>query len=125
MRLFEAFSSERTLTSQRAPPFFKMLRRLLLQASITRRTSSAYFSPQAVQPSLPALPFKCCLSSFSSSSTQIPNNSFIERLEENANPHPQTTTTVSIDRSGLHNPPGTSASPLYKYFLQQVLTLSF
>uniref|UniRef100_A0A2N9IDT4 Protein arginine methyltransferase NDUFAF7 n=1 Tax=Fagus sylvatica TaxID=28930 RepID=A0A2N9IDT4_FAGSY len=84
-----------------------MLRRLLLQApSSCRRVSNAYYSATPLVPSLSTTRL------FSSSSSQIPNSSFVEHLEDNANqsisPPPA---TVSIDRSGLYNPPEHSHEP--------------
>lgn len=93
-----------------------MLRRLVLRASsIARPASTAYFSPHLRPPSSPALLLKCPFSSTS----QIPNASFVGHSEDNADQSnsPQATATISVDRSGLYNPPGTAASPpLISYF---------
>ena len=100
-----------------------MLRLLLLQASIARRTSSACLYPHLAKPSSPALLLKRCLSS---SSPQIPNGSFVEQLEDNTNQTtPQATATISIDRSGLCNPPGVTASPIYFVFCNTFLFVLF
>ncbi|GAV69810.1 Methyltransf_28 domain-containing protein [Cephalotus follicularis] len=78
-----------------------MLRRLLQQASTPRRL----FSPQSSPPL-----FKKCshFSSSFSSKSQNPNSHFVEHLEDQPN---QPTSTISIDRSALYNPPEHSHEP--------------
>ncbi|KAF3450072.1 hypothetical protein FNV43_RR06151 [Rhamnella rubrinervis] len=93
-----------------------MLRLLLLQASVNRRTSSACLYPHLAKLSSPALLLTRCLSS---SSPQIPNGSYVEHLDNKDNhldnndnqTTPQATATISIDRSGLCNPPEHSHGP--------------
>ena len=73
----------------------KMLRKLLLQQTPTaRRFLSA-------QTKTATLLNRCSAFSYSSSSSQseIPQSNSIEQLED------QPTNTISIDRSGLYNPP--------------------
>ncbi|KAM3363878.1 protein arginine methyltransferase NDUFAF7, mitochondrial [Capsicum galapagoense] len=79
----------------------KMLRRLVLQAS-TQRCSLFGASSS----------LSWCRQSSSSSSSQSPNSNFVEHLEDNepASPTPPSA-AISIDRSGLHNPPQHSHEP--------------
>ncbi|GLT35397.1 hypothetical protein SLA2020_098540 [Shorea laevis] len=73
-----------------------MLGRLLRQAPAALR-----FAESAI----PALS-RCSLRSYSSSTeSQVPNSTFVEHLEDKA------ATTISIDRSGLYNPPEHSHEP--------------
>ncbi|PON59472.1 Alpha-ketoglutarate-dependent dioxygenase [Parasponia andersonii] len=91
-----------------------MLRRLVQQASIRRHISNSYYFNShlsAPSSSPPSLVRKCCLSSSSSSSTQIPNSSFVEQLDEANQTGPEASATISIDRSGLYNPPEHSHEP--------------
>lgn len=81
-----------------------MLRRVLQQASIPRRVSHAFFAPR-LSYSSPFLLRKC-----SSSSSEIPRSSFVEHLDDTNQTTPQPAATISVDRSGLYNPPGTSSS---------------
>lgn len=89
----------------------EMLRRLLLQSATSyRRPSNAcYFAPQLSAPVSPRPAPSRSITRFfsSSSSSQIPNTSFVEHVEDNGN---QTTSpptaAISVDRSGLYNPPG-------------------
>ncbi|KAA8530314.1 hypothetical protein F0562_005023 [Nyssa sinensis] len=80
-----------------------MLRRLLVQVSTQHL---CLFRPSAYS-------FRQCSSS-SSSSSQIPDSSFVEHLED-LNQSNETTTQasakISIDRSGLYNPPEHSHEP--------------
>ncbi|XP_050271469.1 uncharacterized protein LOC126715082 isoform X1 [Quercus robur] len=81
-----------------------MLRRLLLQAPTScRRLSNANrYSAPSHSPRFFS----------SSSSSQSPNSSFIEHLEDNANHSTSPpSATVSVDRSGLYNPPEHSHEP--------------
>ncbi|KAK3015296.1 hypothetical protein RJ639_006934 [Escallonia herrerae] len=78
-----------------------MLRRILAQASTHRRRIFA-----------PASSRQC---SSSPSSSQIPQSTFVEHLEDNPNlpdePTPNPSAKLSVDRSGLYNPPGHSHEP--------------
>lgn len=82
-----------------------MLRKLLFQqASTARRLLSA----QSIAPLLN----KCSVCSYSSSSrSEIPQTNSIEQIED------QPTKTISIDRSGLYNPPGNFLSFSLSMFL--------
>ncbi|KAK9925136.1 hypothetical protein M0R45_033473 [Rubus argutus] len=87
-----------------------MLRRILLHASTTRRLPTGHVNPPSSSPLLHTRPLSSSFSS--SSSSQIPHSPFVEHLEDNPD---QTTikpsTTISIDRSGLCNPPEHSHEP--------------
>ncbi|KAI8533856.1 hypothetical protein RHMOL_Rhmol10G0042100 [Rhododendron molle] len=77
-----------------------MLRRLLLQASATRRR--CLFTPHS------SSLFQQRSSSSSSSSTshsQIETTSTSAEHVEDSNPSPQPSSSISVDRSGLYNPP--------------------
>ncbi|KAK4603951.1 hypothetical protein RGQ29_012458 [Quercus rubra] len=81
-----------------------MLRRLLLQAPTScRRLSNAYrYSAPSHSPRFFS----------SSSSSQSPNSSFIEHVEDNANHSTSPpSATISVDRSGLYNTPEHSHEP--------------
>ncbi|XP_062106699.1 uncharacterized protein LOC133818032 [Humulus lupulus] len=82
-----------------------MLRRVLQQASIRRHIAKSYYlAPHLSSPSLDP---KC----FFSSSSQIPNSSFVEQLEDANQTTSQPSATLSIDRSGLYTPPEHSHEP--------------
>ncbi|EXB30121.1 Thioredoxin H2-2 [Morus notabilis] len=72
-----------------------LLRRVLRRASI----SNALFAPRFSFSS--SLLRKCPLSS----SSEIPRNSFVEQWDDPNQTIPQPTATISVDRSGLCNPP--------------------
>ncbi|KAK9271769.1 hypothetical protein L1049_002132 [Liquidambar formosana] len=78
-----------------------MLRRLL-QVSASRRLSNAHFLTSLPTPSSPP-PLRYS----SSSSSQIPNSTSVEHLDDQSQP----TSQISIDRSGLYNPPEHSHEP--------------
>ena len=103
----------------------EMLRRLLLQsATCYRRLPNAcYFAPQLSAPVSPAPSPSITRFFSSSSSSQIPNSSFVEHVGDDAD---QTTSpptaAISVDRSGLYNPPGkcfckSSASSMRRHSL--------
>ncbi|KAF4376644.1 hypothetical protein F8388_025515 [Cannabis sativa] len=105
-----------------------MLRRVLQRASTGRHIAKSYYLASHLSPSLPP---KCLFSS--SSSSQIPNSSFVEQLEDANQATSQPTATLSVDRSGLHTPPehsheSTSDSELVKHlkgiikYMEEVLT---
>ncbi|KAI3462957.1 hypothetical protein Pfo_019620 [Paulownia fortunei] len=76
-----------------------MLRRALLQASTRGLFSS---------PSLSLASLRQCSSS-SSSSSQVPNDHFVEHSEDT--PQPPPSATISVDRSALYHPPEHSHEP--------------
>ncbi|EXC49088.1 hypothetical protein L484_000561 [Morus notabilis] len=78
-----------------------LLRRVLRRASI----SNALFAPRFSFSS--SLLRKCPLSS----SSEIPRNSFVEQWDDPNQTIPQPTATISVDRSGLCNPPEHSHGP--------------
>ncbi|GMN42372.1 hypothetical protein TIFTF001_011588 [Ficus carica] len=82
-----------------------MLRRVLQQASIPRHISHTFFAPR-LSYSSPFLLRKC-----SSSSSEIPQSSFVEHLDDKNQTTPQPPATISVDRSGLYNPPEHSHEP--------------
>ncbi|ONI19326.1 hypothetical protein PRUPE_3G272300 [Prunus persica] len=87
-----------------------MLRRFLLQASATRRLPNGYFVPPY---SAPLFHNRSVSSSTSySSSSQIPHSPFVEHAENDPDQTTtQPTTSITIDRSGLYNPPEHSHEP--------------
>ncbi|KAL6960709.1 hypothetical protein U1Q18_038472 [Sarracenia purpurea var. burkii] len=81
-----------------------MLRRLLAQVSTQRRRR--LFTPDS------SWAFRQCSSS--SSPSQIGSSTFVEQLEDpnqSTQTNPQLSSTMSIDRSGLYNPPEHSHEP--------------
>ncbi|OMO79187.1 putative S-adenosyl-L-methionine-dependent methyltransferase MidA protein [Corchorus capsularis] len=77
-----------------------MLRKLLQQAPTARRFLSAHSTPPLLNK------FSVFSYSYSSSSqSEFPHSNSIEHLED------QSTNTISIDRSGLYNPPEHSHEP--------------
>ncbi|CAK9180379.1 unnamed protein product [Ilex paraguariensis] len=87
-----------------------MLRRVVLQAATHRRRRP--FLPSSIYA------FRQCSisasSSSSSESSQNSNSSFVEHLEgpnQSTETTAQSSTTISIDRSGLYNPPDHSHQP--------------
>ncbi|KAL7094766.1 hypothetical protein ACP275_11G124900 [Erythranthe tilingii] len=77
-----------------------MLRRALLQASTRGLFSSSPLSLASLRQ---------CSSSSSSSTSQFPNDHFVEHLDDT--PQPPATATISIDRSSLYHPPEHSHEP--------------
>ncbi|KDP45470.1 hypothetical protein JCGZ_09719 [Jatropha curcas] len=87
-----------------------MLRRLLINQASTCRFFLSNKAATSPSPSFPLLCNSSTFSYFSSSSSQseVPNSTFAEHLE---NHNAQPTSTISIDRSGLYNPPEHSHEP--------------
>ncbi|KAJ7970946.1 Protein arginine methyltransferase NDUFAF7 [Quillaja saponaria] len=93
-----------------------MLRKLVLQASTARRHLYNASTHQSSSPlaNLFCKPSFSYSTSSSSSSSQVPNTSFVEHLEDqddSKHSDSLSTSTISIDRSGLYNPPEHSHGP--------------
>lgn len=85
------------------------LRKLLLQPSSPLRVLSSKYPFPLLQ--------KCSrFSSSSSSESQIPNSHSVEPLDDNRSEH--ASTAISIDRSGLYNPPGILLALVYFICIQ-------
>ena len=86
------------------------LRKLLLQPSSPLRVLSSKYPFPLLQ--------KCSRfsSSSSSSESQIPNSHSVEPLDDNRSEH--ASTAISIDRSGLYNPPGILLALVYFICIQ-------
>ncbi|KAF7802936.1 protein arginine methyltransferase NDUFAF7, mitochondrial [Senna tora] len=91
-----------------------MLRKLLRQSSaFHRQLYTTYLASHLAAPSptslrsRPSSPF----STSSSSSSQNPNATFVEHLEDAEESDSPSNTSISIDRSGLYNPPEHSHEP--------------
>ncbi|KAF5933579.1 hypothetical protein HYC85_029750 [Camellia sinensis] len=83
-----------------------MLRRLLVQVSTQHRR--CLFTPHS------SFAFRQCSSSSSSSPSQIGNSTFVEHLKgsnQSTEATSQPSSTLSVDRSGLYNPPEHSHEP--------------